>query len=261
MTKITLCITTHCIKTESHGIYTGIQNTVPSAPSTRLIENIIDDFFKKSSIDPEDVYIHIGYDKRNNRPIDEQYHQNLIELKNKFKHYELIVNSSDITDPIITAPINFLNLINSVKTDVYIFWEHDWILKREIDLNPIIDEVLLNDKVNYIRLNQFDNNNIRYDNLIQDGKIPSDKIPLIATFRWSNNPYICKTKIFQNWWSTFVYSTSNEGGFVEGPLNEFYKFYIDKMGFDMASEKFGCFVYGNWDDESIVEHLNGNAWY
>lgn len=259
MDKITLCITTHCTKTESQGIYRGMQNIVPSTPSTRLIENVIDDFFKKSSINPDNVFIHIGYDKRNGRPVDEQYHHNLLELKSKFTNYELIVSSSDSDDPIITAPKNFINLINSVSTELYIFWEHDWVLRREIDLNPIINEVLSNDKVNYIRLNQFDNNNDRYDNLIKDGKNPST-IPLIPTFRWSNNPYICKTRIFQNWWSTFVYPTSNEGGFVEGPLNEFYKFYIDKMGFDMAADKFGCFVYGEWNQEALVEHLNGNSW-
>lgn len=260
MEKITLCITTHCLKKETSGLYAGINNIVPSSPSTRMIETVISNFLEKTSLNIDDVNIHIGFDKRNNRQIDEDYHQNLINLEKKYKNYKVIVNSSDSTDPIVTAPSNFLRVIKSVETDLYILWEHDWVFKRDINIVPILEEIRKNTKINYIRFNQFDNNNIRYNNLVQNGTNPSTTIPLIPTFRWSNNPYICRTSVFKNWWSTFVYPTSNEGGFVEGPLNEFYKFYIDTMGLESALDRFGCFVYGKWDDESIISHLNGNSW-
>jgi hypothetical protein len=212
-------------------------------------------------LSPDETNIHIGFDKRNNRQIDEIYHQNLLFLSNNYPNFKLLVNSSNIDDPIVTAPNNFLNLINSVETDIYIFWEHDWILNRDINLNNLINEVENNDSINYIRLNQFDNNNVRYDNLVENGNNPSTLLPLIPTFRWSNNPYICKTKSFKNWWSTFVYPTSIEGGFVEGPINELFNFYIQKQGLDLALKRFGCFVYGNWNDPSLVSHLNGNSWH
>lgn len=260
MKKTTLCITTHCVKTERSGPYVGMNNIVPSTPSTKMIEKVIEDFFMKTSLDMNDVNIHIGFDKRIGRPIDELYHQNLSNLSTKYPNYRLFLNESNIDDPIVTAPNNFLKLIGSVETDTYILWEHDWVLNRELNIESIINEVATNKLVNYVRLNQFDNNNIRYDNLIEGGNNPSTNIPLIPTFRWSNNPYVCKTSIFKNWWSTFVYPTSNEGGFVEGPLNEFYTFYINRMGFEEASKRFGCYVYGNWGDSPLISHLNGNNW-
>jgi hypothetical protein len=261
MEKITLCITTHCIKTERQGLYSGVNNIVPSTPSTKLIESVIIDFFNKTSLNPNDVLIHIGFDKRTGRDIDEIYHKNLLLLEQKLGNLKVFVNESVIDDPIVTAPKNFINLIDSVETKLYIFWEHDWIFNKQIDLIPIIDEILRNDKINYIRFNQFDNNNLRYNNLIENGFNPSNNISLIPTFRWSNNPYVCKTSVFKNWWKTFVYNTSNEGGFVEGPINELMEFYITKMGTDLALERFKCFVYGNWNDQAVVAHLNGNSWY
>ncbi len=261
MNKITLCIPTHCIKTERSGLYTGVQNIVPSAPSTRMIEYIIENFFYKTNLKLDDVFIHIGFDKRLGRSIDDLYHQNLNSLSSKYPNLKVLNSDSEIDDPIVTAPINFLNLIKSVETDIYVFWEHDWILNFDFDILKVIDEVRNNSKINYVRLNQFDNNNIRYDNLIEGDNKISSNIPLIKTFRWSNNPYICKTNTFKNWWKTFIYPTSNEGGFVEGPLNELFKFYIDKMGLEEALERFGCFVYGNWDDKALVSHLNGNSWF
>jgi hypothetical protein len=258
--KTTLCITTHCVKTETGGIYKGISNIVPSAPSARMVEFVIEDFLNKSSIKEDDLFINIGFDKREYRSIDSEYEQNLKILSKKFKNFKVIVNSSNIDDPILTAPINFLKLIGSVETDTYILWEHDWILNKNIDFTSLIDLVSKDNDVNYIRINQFNNNNERYNNLINEEKEFSG-INLIPTFRWSNNPYICKTNIFNDWWSTFVYPTSNDGGFVEGPLNEFFSFYIEKMGFELANKKFGCYVLGKWGDDPNVSHLNGNSWF
>ena len=64
MKKITICITTHCVKTETRGQWVGIHNICPSAPSAKMIKTILDDFFSKSDITKEDCYIHIGFDKR-----------------------------------------------------------------------------------------------------------------------------------------------------------------------------------------------------
>jgi hypothetical protein len=141
MSKITLCITTHCIKTESQGTWAGVKNVVPSTPSTKLIESVLKDFFFKTNLNPEDVFIHIGFDKRVGREIDNIYHRNLLNLESNIKNLKIFTNESEIDDPIVTAPKNFINLIDSVKTELYIFWEHDWIFKRKIDLKEVIDEI------------------------------------------------------------------------------------------------------------------------
>ena len=258
MKNITICIPTHAIKTETRGPYVGMKQQVPSAPSSKLVQMVIQDLLNKTDID-HSVAIHIGFDKRNNRSIDSEYEKNLEQLKDFYPNLKVIVNSSDTEDPIVTAPQNFINLIDSVKTKYYLFWEHDWVFKRKIDLKPILKEMDKNNSINWIKFSQFPNNNTVVNFIPEEfkDKNPSSTIPLIPTNRWSNNPYICRTSVFQDWWKTFVYPTDEEGGFVEGPLNVFFKYYMEKQGLKQAMEIFKCFIYGNWNDEPIVDHLNG----
>lgn len=258
MKNLTICIPTHCIKTETNGQYTGINQIVPSAPSNKLILNILFDLFSKTNLSV-DTHIHIGFDKRSNREIDKEYEINLNRLREIYPNLKVIVNESAIDDPIITAPNNFAKLIDSVKTDYYLFWEHDWIFNKPIDLKLIIDEMDTNPNINWIRFNAHRNNNVVVDYipLAYTEDSVSDTIPLLRTTQWSNNPYVCRTRIFQDWWKTFIYPTYEEGGFVEGPLNVFYQHYILKQGLDVALKNFKCFIYGKWNDEPLVRHLNG----
>lgn len=260
MNNLTICIPTHCIKTEVSGQYCGMDQIVPSAPSTKLISTVLTNLLEKTNL-PSTVKINIGFDKRRGRQIDEQYEENLKSLVSVYPNLKVVVNESDINDPITTAPNNFVRLINSVKTKYYLFWEHDWIFLRQVNIDAIIDELNKNNKINWIKFSQFPNNNtIPGVHFIPEefkDNNPSNNIPLIPTTRWSNNPYICRTDIFQNWWSTFIYPTNDEGGFVEGPLNVFFKYYVEKLGKQKAMEIFKCFIYGNWNDPPIVSHLNG----
>jgi len=258
MDNLTICIPTHCIKTEVSGQYVGINQIIPSAPSSKLIDGILNDIFVKTNLN-KDINIHIGFDKRNYREIDQQYEQNLIKLKDKYPNLKVVVNESDIDDPITTAPQNFTKLIDSVNTKYYLFWEHDWIFTKNIDILQIITELELNDNINWIKFNQFSNNNSVVNFIPEQfkDKNPSINIPLLPTTRWSNNPYICRTEVFQKWWKTFVYPTDEEGGFVEGPLNVLFEYYTKKQGLEKAMSVFKCFIYGNWNDPAIVAHLNG----
>jgi len=249
----TLCVMTHCVKDQNG------HSVVPSAPSTRMVELIISKFFENTNVKPEEVQIIVGFDKRINRQIDEQYHQNLEGLSSNYPNYKVLVNLSNSIEAIVTATQNFLNVIFSVETETYTIWEHDRPAIRPFDFRSVIEEMKVNKSINYIRFNEFYNNNERYPNLVENGHNPSDKIPLIPTYRWSNTPHICRTSTFKNWFSTFVYPTHNEGGFVEGPLCELLSFYIEKMGMEETVKRFGTFVYGNWNDEPLHVHLNGNS--
>lgn len=258
MNNLTICIPTHCIKTETNGQYKGINQIVPSAPSNKLIYHILGDLFNKTKLSI-DTKIHIGLDKRIGRKIDEEYEANLKNLSNIYPNLKVIVNESIIDDPIITAPNNFVNLIDSVNTEYYLFWEHDWIFIDNINLFDIIHDMNENKNINWIRFNSMKNNIDIVDFIPLEHKngIKLNNIDLLPTTQWSNNPYICRTKIFQNWWKTFIYPTYEEGGFVEGPLNVFYKFYVQKQGLEKALKTFGCFLYGKWNDNPTVAHLNG----
>lgn len=253
MILTTLCLTTHCIKDQ------GGVSSIQSMPSTKMIEHILGSFFHFTNLSPSEVKVVIGFDKRIGRDIDNQYHKNLEILGTNLPNFQLIVNESDSIEAIVTATQNFRNVISCVETETYTLWEHDRPPIASIDMKSIIHEMESNHSINYIRFNEFDNNNDRYFNLVEGGNNPSTKLPLIPTFRWSNTPHICRTKIFKNWLSTFIYPTHNEGGFVEGPINELMKFYIDKMGETEALKRFGTFVYGDWDDSAITAHVSSTT--
>jgi hypothetical protein len=231
---------------------------IPTAPSAKLIENVLYDLFKKTNLDPN-INIHIGFDKRIGRSIDEQYEINLKSLQRFYQNLKVISNESTVDDPLVTAPNNFMKVIGSVQTKYYLFWEHDWIFTRNINIQEIIDEMEINEKINWIKFNQGYNNNDIVPFIPEQFKDrnPSTNISLIPTNRWSNNPYICRTEVFQKWWNTFVYPTHEEGGFVEGPLNVFFDFYTKKQGLEQAMDRFKCFIYGKWNDAPTVQHLNG----
>lgn len=258
MDNLTICIPTHCVKTEVSGQYVGINQIIPSAPSAKMIDGILNDMFLKTNL-KKDINIHIGFDKRSYRKIDHEYEQNLKNLREKYPNLKVILNESDIDDPITTAPQNFVKLIDSVNTKYYLFWEHDWIFTRNIDIIEILNELEINDNINWIKFSQFVNNNdiVRFIPEQFKDNNPSTIIPLIPTTRWSNNPYICRTEVFQKWWKTFIYPTNDEGGFVEGPLNVMFNHYIDKQGIELAMKNFKCFIYGKWNDTPTISHLNG----
>lgn len=260
MSSLTICIPTHCVKTEVGGPYQGMNQIIPSAPSTKLISTVLTNLFETTDLSPS-IKINIGFDKRKGRQIDEQYEENLKNMISLYPNLKVVVNESEIDDPITTAPNNFLKLINSVRTKYYLFWEHDWIFLRKINIEEILTELDRNNEINWIKFSQFPNNNtvpgVHFIPEEFKDNNPSSVIPLIPTTRWSNNPYICRTEIFQKWWSTFIYPTNDEGGFVEGPLNVFFNYYIKKLGKEKALQVFKCFIYGKWNDPAIVSHLNG----
>lgn len=260
MTDLTICITTHCIKTENISQTNLWPNLVRSMPSTILIETILKDLFEKTDLEI-DTKIHIGFDKRKGRDIDNQYEKNLSKLQDKYPGLKVIVHESESYDPQITMPASFTKLIDSVETKYYMFWEHDWLFVDQIRISDILTEMDSNDKINWIRFNQFNNNN-DFIPIIAEEFIDNNiaKIPLLPCLRWSNNPYICRTSIFQNWWKTFVYVCLEEGGQMEGAVCVFFDFYVKKQGLQKTLEEFKCFIYGKWNDMPTVHHLEGNSY-
>lgn len=267
MKKITICVTTHCIKTETRGPWAGVANRCPSMPSTKMIESVLGDLFRKIDLTIDDCYIHIGFDKRKGRGIDDEYHRNLQNLCDRIGG-KLVVNESEIDDPIVTAPKNFTGLIDSVETDYYFLIEHDWVFDRFFSVKSILDELDVNDQINLVKFSQADSSMESAlcaiipevtSEMILSLK-PSNKIPLLYMCHYSNNPHICRTKIFQNWWTHYVYETSEWGGFVEGPMNLFMQDTAKRVGWTNTMKIFKLCVYGTPEEPRMIHHLNGNAW-
>lgn len=253
--QLTICIPTHAIKTESRGLYNGVANTVPSAPSTRMIETVIDDMFIKTGLS-KDTKIIVGVDNRIDRELDTEYYINLCKLAQKYNMLVIPTNSKTY-DPLVSAPVNFNNIIGQVHTPYYMLLEHDWKFNYQINISTLLMNMIKFDQY-YVRFNQHSN---------AMGPHAAEKymevetntiVPLLKVDHMGNNPYICKTEIYTKWWKNLLYETPEQGGFVEGPINVFYKFAIEKMGFQKASEQWKIYVYGKPNDPAAISHLNGN---
>lgn len=252
---LTICIPTHTVKTETRGAYAHMNNIIPSAPSTRMIEYILEDLFKKTDI-PKSTPIIIGVDNRLNRSIDTEYVKNLEKLSALYENLKVIPTNSKTYDPLISAPINFTNIIGAVTTPYYFLLEHDWIFNLNVNIQELLNNMIKYDQY-YVRFNQHVNK--MGPNAAEKYMYPETNtdIPLLKVDHMGNNPYICKTEIFNKWWKHLLYETPEEGGFVEGPINVFYKFSIQKMGFEKANENWKIYVYGSPNDPAYVHHLNG----
>jgi hypothetical protein len=259
MKDLTICIPTHCVRVEKghFACPDGTQTSIPSAPNTNMIEHVIEDFFNKTGVS-KDTKIIIGVDNRLGRDIDELYLTNLESIKSK---YNCIVlrNDSVSYHPIDTAHLNFMRIYDAVETDYFFTLEHDWIFTQNIDLSKIIDIMKCND-FNQLRFPKY-----------KVGSLPDSVEKIYKTINlsdmnfsytnlYSNNPNIVKTETYKKWWKNLIYSTHEIGGFVEGPMNVFYRFAIEKMGAELASNNFKIFVYGGIGEGPFVDHLNGAAW-
>lgn len=255
--KLTICVITHATKTETRGQYAGFENKVPSAPSSKLIEYVLNDLFNKTDL-PNDIEIIVGLDNRIDRAVDIEYGQNLEKLKERYPGLRVKYNNSTSHDPIVTATKNFVGAIGDVQTPYYLLWEHDWVFNRPVEMEPLVRSMEKHDTF-YVRFNQ--HRNMVASNVCESVFVPSDKsdVPILGVNHMGNNPYVCKTEVFNKWWKHLLYETPEQGGFVEGPINIFYKFAIEKMGFSKAMEQWGIHVYGNHNDEAYIKHLNGNA--
>lgn len=254
---LSICIPTHAIKTESRGLYNGMANNVPSAPSTKMIENVIEDMFVKTKL-PRDIQIIIGVDNRIDRQLDNEYYINLCKLANRYNMIVMPTNSTTY-DPLVSAPVNFNNIIGQVKTPYYMLLEHDWMFNYPINVESLVLNMIKYDQY-YVRFNQHANSMGPHAAEKYMQIETKTDVPLLKVDHMGNNPYICKTEVYTKWWKNLLYETPEQGGFVEGPINVFYKFAVEKMGFEKASDQWKIYVYGRPNDPAAIRHLNGNTY-
>ena len=103
MKNLTICIPTHCIKTETRGQYIGIEQKVPSAPSSKLVFKIITDLLEKTNLDKKQT---ITINSIRINAVDFKV------TKTKGKTRKLIIRSKTF------APVITLVLYNRLSVDI-----------------------------------------------------------------------------------------------------------------------------------------------
>jgi len=261
--KLTILTPTHSFKIETSGGLEGYFNNVPSAPSTELIEASLDSIYAKTNL--YGCRHIISLDNKGTE-LDEAYVNNLKKLEDKWKHVEVIESRCNTQDPKYTATNNFLLLRDLVDTEFFLQWEHDWIFLEDIDMEKLLKLFDDYNFINYIRFNQHKNEGTgvwsgdsseEFLNKNLESEPRVKEVPLLRTNEWSGNPHICRTNVWRNWWKNMVYP--NPYCYVEQCVKEVYWFSIEKMGWELARERWGVYIYGEEGWSPTVGHLDGNA--
>ncbi len=247
MSRLTVLIPTHAFKVEIIGPFKDVPQQNASAPSTKLIELVVENV--KEHITDIPLEFIIGLDHKPDVGLSIDYLKNLefyaknnknIEITHvDFKHSDRVMTTKSATD-------NFYNLIDRCKTDYFMVWEHDWIFADKINQE---DLKIWDRDIEMLRFNQHPNEPRNENELMWHDEKG------LRTSLYSNNPFITSKEIWNSkykdfgsiipdWWGEW-------GGFIEGPINRSIKAKtLDPV----------IHLYGDRSDPPVVKHLNGQVW-
>jgi len=237
---------------------------IPSAPSTRMIESVIDNlnnFLFEGKIFNYEIIVGLDY---KDCELDEIYYQNLLKLKNKYSKITVLksYDSRWREDFRYSFTRNFHNMFENIDTKYYLLMEHDWIFTKKVNLSAIIDSFEKYPKINNIRFNHSKNkkgtvytSNIA-DNFIFDETI--ETLILSKTDFFSNNPHFMRTSFMKNYLKHQMFI--HKDGPVESPWSLIQQYCCREFGFEQTHKTYGTYIYGKEDDDSVIHHLDGNKW-
>ena len=253
---LTVLIPTHALKVEVVGPFKDFAQKNFTAPSTLLIETVIENIEK--NLELKDIKFLIGLDHKLDVPLSVEYYNNLISFSKRKNNVEVtsfntLLSSKPMTT--FTATNNFFNLIKKCQTEWFMMWEHDWVFTKKIDINQIS---IWNDKdIDMLRFNQYPNASRGHPDIVWDEK------ERLRTSYYCNNPFITSKTIWKEkyepiakniptWWGEY-------GGFIEGPLK---KYFIDNMSINREKflSEYRIGLYGKMNEEPVIKHLNGQEW-
>ncbi|MCP4748717.1 MAG: tetratricopeptide repeat protein [Desulfobacteraceae bacterium] len=154
-------------------------------------------------------------------------------------------------------------MLEKITTPYFMLIEHDWqFMLPFVDINLLLALFESRRQINYIRFNKRNNIIAGYDVLMKrETRWPQAK--LIQTVCHSNNPSIRRTDVFKDTWLPICFKdplcrvSSNLRGTafgIEEPLFKQYLVDVRQMGFTKAHEKWGVYVYGDYETAPKIIH-------
>ena len=183
-----------------------------------------------------------------------------------------------------------INSAEQIKTPYVLFLEHDWFFEAEIDWNKLVelmdrytfinkisfnkrtneimtkhpvpfkedDPVVTNELVPRLGIPRFGCKNDTY--MEYDERLKNSEIKLLRALRWTNNPFLARTTMFQQWMNSINDGkTCRTSKGVEEVLISRYRSECYINGWDTTSNKWGVYIYGDFNDPRAVRHSNGKA--
>lgn len=244
--RVTILTTTHCVAS-AHRIQAGYPaNHDRKNSKTDLIENTISTLYEYNPKFRECSHV-ISLDHNPNFESSVEYLNNLQNLKSKFPNVSVIVTEEGIFNSI-------RNLIHSVKTDYYLWFEHDWQFVKPVDFDNLINLFDTQKHINYVRFNKRSTIIAGCDTKLVNSNIDN----LTITSGWSNNPYFGRSSFFKEKIDLLI-DKKNKNVTVEEDFQSMYRDDIKKLGMGEAEKKWGIYIYGKLNDTQVVKHLNGRV--
>jgi hypothetical protein len=167
-------------------------------------------------------------------------------------------------------------MLDLLKTNYFIFLEHDWIFLQNdrINFNDLINCMNKYDYVNAVWFN-------KDDNILRGFEICGDKngnitpyeredrieeLKLTKTIRWSNNPAIFRTSKYKEWFEKFINNETiginHQGQYnVEDNMIREYRRIISESNWDDIKDDWGTYLYGDVGEGILVGHTDGSKRY
>ena len=158
---------------------------------------------------------------------------------------------------------NMATAIEKIQTPYTLWVEHDWeFLPPGVNLAEMVNAFEQYRHINMIRFNKRRNAVAGFDFLlVQENAV--EKINLLRTSAYSNNPQLVRTEKFRNHWLPLCrsdavaknYDLSCTAFGVEEPLFRNIVKDIRQSGFEVAHSRWGTYVYGGANDPPRIRHL------
>lgn len=155
-----------------------------------------------------------------------------------------------------------------IETEFVINLEHDWTWLTKPNMSDIINVMLDNININYIRFNKRINQiksipmvSGRNGGDISLLPIIYSKVNLLATPHFSDNPHIARTKTLQTFWTdiairdTIHFMGNGDRIYFENPIQEESFNAYSKHGLEWHSQNWGLFIYGPINNQPVIRHI------
>ncbi len=228
------------------------------APSTELIEETFDSLYGKLPL--KGCRHIINYDMPEVNEKYMEYYDNLWKLRDKYNP-NIEINTETVKYK--RRSYIYSDIVDTIKTPYVLFWEHDFLLLREIDIENIIQSMDEDESINCIRFNKRKTEptkprknpkGIPIDSwLEQDNRI---NINLVKTCGYSGAPHIERVEWFKTFCKKLIYSLQvKKKTSIERAINIWLTLQRKRRGEDWVHSKTGIYLYGKMGDNAYIKEI------
>ena len=246
--RVTILTTTH-YRASAHRLHAGYPaNHDRQFTHTDLIGGVIKSLYKRINCSNLKHTISLDHDENNDG--SNEYLNNLNKLKDVYPNLNVIKTNKGIY-------YSIKNLIESVETDYYLWWEHDWEFKKNMSIQQFVDIMDKYENINYIRFNKRNTVRAACDSHLWEANTAKDDMKLTGTSCWSNNPYFGRKSKMMEWYDMMDKEESNFHPTIELLLQNKMRSDISTFGEKEVEKIWGVYIYGEIGGEQLINHLNG----